>query len=226
MCNVMNDSFQYGDIIFLGIIAVFVLLRLRSMLGRNSGIDPHELWKNAARDLYQGKTMTFSEQMEKKPVTEEIPPAVDNNVTISSGLKAIKSADASFSVTDFLAGAKIAFEWVVEAFSKGDKDKLQKLLSSERFKHFAEEIDARAQEEERRETTLVSIVETDITEANIKDSTAQITVQFTTEQINVIRNKEGAVTGGNASQIEKAVDVWTFERDVSSRDPNWKIIAT
>ena len=108
---------------------------------------------------------------------------------------------------------------MVEAFSKGDKDKLSTVLSEERLKHFSDEIDARKNESERRETTLVSVLAADMTEASLKGSIAAITVQFTTEQINLMRDKDNKVVGGDPSQIEKAIDVWTFERDISSRDP-------
>ncbi len=223
----MNDSFQYGDIIFLGIVAAFVLFRLRAMLGRNSGLDPREMWKNAARNVSQVKNVPFSDRLSKKVSEEDIvPQQLQGNQMVSAGLKAIKAVDASFSTSDFLVGAKIAFEWVLEAFSKGDKDKLRMVLSEERFKHFSDEIDAHKNEDARRETTLVSVLATDITEVFLKGNMASVTIQFTTEQINIMRDKDNKVVGGDPSQIEKAIDVWTFERDVSSRDPNWKIVAT
>ncbi len=223
----MSDSFQYGDIIFLGLIAAFVLLRLRSMLGRDSGIDPREVWKNAARNMPASKIMRFSDRIGKKPVEEvPVPEQFTGDPKVADGLKAICAADPSFSTSDFLHGAKVAFEWVVEAFSKGDKDKLRKVLSDERFRHFSDEIDAGNRAEAKRETTLISILETEITEAAVKGADATVTVQFTTEQINVMRDKEGNVVEGDPSQLEKAVDIWTFERDTASRDPNWKIIAT
>ncbi|HEU5046392.1 MAG TPA: Tim44/TimA family putative adaptor protein [Rickettsiales bacterium] len=223
----MNDSFQYGDIVFLGIVAVFLLLRLRSMLGRDSGIDPREVWKNATRNINPEAQDIFSGQPHGKQGEEElVPPHLQDNKAIADGLKAIRDADKSFSTSDFLAGAKVAFEWVVEAFSRGDKEKLRAVLSEERFKRFAEDIDMRISSNSRRETTLVSIAAADITEATIKGNIANITIQFTTEQINVMRDKDNKVVGGDPSTIEKAIDIWTFERDVTSRDPNWKIVAT
>lgn len=196
------------------------------MLGKNNGIDPNEVWKSAARNIYQNNAMPFPEKVVKKPIEEEVPLNIQSNKVVADGLKAIKAADPAFSVTDFVSGAKIALEWVIEAFSKGDKEKLRMVLSDERFKSFSDSMDARAHDENKRETTLISILETDITEAAIKGKIAQITVQFTTEQMNIVRDREGKVIGNDPSQIERAVDIWTFERDVSSRDPNWKITAT
>lgn len=224
----MGDGFQYGDIIFLGLVAAFVALRLRSMLGKSSGIDPRDVWKQATRDISAEKKPFLAERAVKKaPAEEEVVPAgLQENPTIAAGLKAIRAADASFGTTDFIAGAKLAFEWLVEAFSKGDKDKLRALLSEERTQHFADAIDARSKDGLKQETTLVSILAADLTEAQMQGSRAQITVQFTSEQVNCTRDKEGKVTSGDPSAVEKVIDVWTFERDATSRDPNWKIVAT
>ncbi len=224
----MNDSFQYGDIIFLGLIAIFVAFRLRSMLGRNMGIDPRDIWKNATR----GNIAPVNGQPQpsiivKKPSEEEVVPMeLQNNQPVSDGLQAIRKADPSFSTTEFIAGAKLAFEWIVEAFSKGDKEKLRALLSPERFQHFSEEIDANAASGTKRETTLISILATDITDAAMQGKVAHITIQFTSEQMSIMRDKDKNIVSGSPSNVEKAIDVWTFERDTSSRDPNWKIIAT
>ena len=224
----MSDGLQYGDLIFLGLIAVFILLRLRSMLGRDAGIDPREMWKQSMRDPAQEKAAATAERLLRKPVTEEdiVPATLKDNASVASGLKAIRAADAQFSTTEFLPGAKLAFEWIVDAFSKGNKDKLRALLSDERYQHFADAIDSRGKDGLAHETTLVSILAADITEAELKGSRAHITVQFTSEQVSVARDKEGKVVSGDLSAIEKVIDVWTFERDVSSKDPNWKISAT
>jgi predicted lipid-binding transport protein (Tim44 family) len=225
----MGDNFQYGDIIFLGLIAVFIALRLRAMLGRNAGTGPHEVWKQPLRDTEKAeKIAVFPDRMRAKPASQEdvVPPALQENKVIADGLKAIKAADASFSTVDFLAGAKLAFEWAVQAFAKGDKEKLRTLLSPERFQQFASDIDTREKSGLALETTLVSILAADITEASLSGSRAQITVQFTTEQMSVTRDKDKNMVSGDPSAIEKVIDVWTFERDAGSRDPNWKITAT
>jgi predicted lipid-binding transport protein (Tim44 family) len=222
----MGDGFQYGDIIFLGLIAVFIALRLRAMLGKSSGVS--DAWKQAARDLNAEKAALIPEKPAKKALTEDelIPPQLQSNSLVSDGLKAIRAADPTFSTSEFLSGAKLAFDWMVAAYSKGDKDKLRMLLSPERLQHFSEAIDQRAKTDMKHETTLVAMLATDITEASCKASKAQITVQFTSEQVNVTRDKDNTVVEGDPSAIEKVIDVWTFERDLSSRDPNWKIVHT
>ena len=222
----MNDSFQYGDLIFLGIIAIFIALRLRSMLGKDQGIDPKDVWQNAMRNKSDEKIVPFP--LNPKPIKEEKPDELPGNLapSVAEGLKAIKAADMNFSTTEFILGARNAFEWVIGAFGKSDKEKLQMVLSPERFSHFMEEMDRRIAEGNQYQTTLIAIDAADITEATLKGSIAEITVQFTTEQINIIRDKENSIIHGNASEVEKLIDVWTFERDIKSRDPNWKITAT
>lgn len=224
----MGDNFQYGDLIFLGLIALFVGLRLRSMLGKDKGLDPREAWKQATRDAQPDKVVQISEHTLKSQKKEEevILEQLKDQPNVTEGLKAIKQADSQFSTAEFVSGSKLAFEWVVNAFSKGEKDKLKMLLSEDRYREFANEIDTNAQAGRIQETTLVAITAADITEAGMHDGRAQVTVQFTTEQIHVVRDKDGNIISGDASAIENVVDVWTFERDPSTRDPNWKIIVT
>src|ERR1700678_2707123 len=103
----MSDGFQYGDIIFLGLIAAFVALRLRSMLGKGSNLDPREVWKQATRDLTLEKTPFPPERSVKKlsPEEDAVPASLQENSAVVSGLKAIRGMDPNFSTTDFLSGA-------------------------------------------------------------------------------------------------------------------------
>lgn len=225
----MGEGFQYGDLIFLALVALFIGFRLRAMLGKQTGFDPREAWKQATRDGQpQEKVIQIPDRISKAQKQEEdsILEKLKSNTSVSDGLKAIKQADPQFSPTEFIAGAKMAFEWVVLAFSKGDRDKLRMLLSDERYKEFTREIDANMQAGKQQETTLVAITAADILEAALVGSKAQITLQFATEQISVVRDKDGNIISGDASAIENVVDTWTFERDTSSRDPNWKITLT
>jgi predicted lipid-binding transport protein (Tim44 family) len=225
----MGDGFQYGDLIFLGLIAVFIGLRLRAMLGKETGLDPREAWKQATREVPpQEKVIQLNDRAAKAQKQEEdnILEKLKSNSPVTDGLKAIKLVDPKFSTTDFVSGAKLAFEWVVSAFSKGDKDKLKLLLSDDRYREFVREIDANAEAGKFQETTLVSVTAADIVEAVMIGTKAQITVQFATEQIHITRDKDKNIISGDASTIENVVDTWTFERDTTARDPNWKITVT
>lgn len=223
----MSDGFQYGDLIFLGVIAIFVMLRLRAMLGRDEGIDPKTLWKQPNTIIQQDNVVPFP--LQEKPVDpleQEMEARITTNPQLGEGLKAIKAADGSFNFQEFLAGAKIAFEWVVDAYNKQDKEKLKMVLSEERFQHFSESLDAQAQAETRFETTLVAITQVHITEAGMRGTIAWVNVEFLSEQMNVTKDKENKIVGNDNSVIEHAHDLFTFERDVNSRDPNWKIVGT
>src|SRR5271154_4723724 len=106
----MSDGFQYGDIIFLGLMAAFVALRLRSMLGKGGSLDPRDVWKQATRDLEQEKEPTNPERAARKPSAGEdvVPVSLQENPAVVAGLKAIRAADANFSAMEFLSGAKLA----------------------------------------------------------------------------------------------------------------------
>jgi predicted lipid-binding transport protein (Tim44 family) len=225
----MSDNFQFGDIV-LGLIALFVILRLRAVLGRTDGVNPREGWRQATRESLQEKAFIFHDALFRKNATDKTTPEKPDlsgfSATTAEGLNAIRGADAHFSTTDFLNGARQAFDWVVEAFNKGDREKLRLLLSEERYRHFAAALDERTLRGLRPETTLVSMQESDITEATLVGTRASITVQFTTEQVQVVRDAEGKLVEGDPSITEKVIDVWTFERDVQARDPNWKVVAT
>ena len=143
-----------------------------------------------------------------------------------SGIAAIRRADPGFDVDHFLQGARAAFSMIVEAYAKGDKRTLRPLLADEVYAQFAGAIDAREQAGHVLTTELVATREAEITQATMVGSKARVTVKFTSEQINVTRNAQGEVVEGDPRQIETVIDLWTFERDTRSRDPNWQLVET
>src|SRR5262249_1597859 len=145
---------------------------------------------------------------------------------IAGTLAMIKSKDPLFSATDFLRGARMAFEMVHDAFGKGDKETLSMLLADALFKEFTGEIDKNAGLAQKIETTLVSVIARDITEANLSGNIARLRVHFTSEQVHLVRDKDGKIIEGDPSEQHDVEDEWLFERDVSSKNPNWKIIET
>ena len=126
----------------------------------------------------------------------------------------------------FLQGARAAYEMVFDAFVKGDKQTLKMLLSDTLCQEFSRELDARKGQETQSETTLVSVKAKDITNAVLDRNTARLTVHFESEQVTVVRNSKGEIVEGNPSDIHHVEDHWVFERDVTSKNPNWKIIET
>jgi predicted lipid-binding transport protein (Tim44 family) len=233
----MRDVFDIYTIIFLA-LAVFIFLRLRSVLGQRTGRERPPYDPYSAREPVRpasekvvalpGRTIDATAQ---KPA-EPLPPAerwkdvAAVGSPVAAGLDAIAGADASFDAKHFLTGARAAYEMVVNAFAQGDRRTLKDLLSREVFDHFSGAIDAREQRGETVENHFVSIDQAEITAAELRQRNAQVTVRFVSQLITATRGKDGTVVDGNAEKVSEVTDVWTFARDVAARDPNWKLIAT
>lgn len=229
----MSPELQYFDIILFALIAVFLILRLRSVLGRKTGNEkqgPTDIYGRRTRDDANGVSPRENSGTQSSDNVYRLPDAqkgnaADNPVS-SPALTQIQLADSSFSQQDFLNGARMAFEMIVESFAKGDKDTLNSLLSPEVYKNFSSAIDARANSDEHEETTLVGIKSAVIDDANIEGRTAYITVKFVSEEVSIVRNKAGDVVSGDPNQVIEAEDLWTFARNLESSDPNWLLVAT
>ncbi len=231
--------FDIYTIIFLA-LAVFIFLRLRSVLGQRTGrerppYDPYSA-RDAVRSPATDKVVTLpprpSEPAPSRPV-EVTPPAVDRwkgvaetGSAIAAGLDAIAAADPSFDAKHFITGARAAYEMIVTAFAEGDRRQLRNLLSREVFDGFDTAITEREGRGETAETRFVSIDGSTITAAELRARTAQITIRFVSKLVSATRDRSGNVIDGNAEKVTDVTDVWTFARDVSSRDPNWKVVAT
>ncbi|HEY1747477.1 MAG TPA: Tim44/TimA family putative adaptor protein [Xanthobacteraceae bacterium] len=232
--------FDIYTIIFLA-LAVFIFLRLRSVLGQRTGRERPPYDPYSAREVRTpatDKVVTLPPRPAAEPTptrSVEVPSAppadrwkgvADTGSTAAAGLDAIVSADANFDVQHFITGARAAYEMVVTAFAEGDRRQLRSLLSREVFDGFDAAITERERRGETAETRFVSIDGATVTAAELRARTAQITIRFVSELITATRDKSGAVIEGNAEKVTDVTDVWTFARDVSSRDPNWKVIAT
>ena len=126
----------------------------------------------------------------------------------------------------FLTGARAAYEMIVNAYAEGDRRTLKNLLSREVYDGFEAAISEREKRGETVESRFVSIDNAEITATELRGHTAQVTVRFQSKLVSVTRDKNGTVIDGNAEKVTDVTDVWTFARDVSSRDPNWKLVAT
>ncbi len=115
---------------------------------------------------------------------------------------------------------------IIQTFAEGDTDLLNALLSNEVYNNFLQAIRAREAENQTLENSLVRIVNTEMLEAYMEGSQANVTVKITSEQVNVTRDAEGEVVDGDADHISEVTDIWTFARDTKSRDPNWQLVAT
>ena len=225
-------------IIFLA-LAVFIFLRLRSVLGRRTGrerppYDPYSA-RDAVRSPATEKVValpTRPAEVAPRPAEVSQPPAerwkgiAESGSSVATGLDAIVAADPAFDAQHFIAGARAAYEMVVAAFAGGDRRQLRGLLSRDVFDGFDSAIGEREARGETMETKFVSIDSSVVTAADLRARTAQITVRFVSKLVSATRDRSGAVIDGSAEKVTDVTDVWTFARDVSSRDPNWKVAAT
>ncbi len=234
----MRDLFDIYTIIFLA-LAVFIFLRLRSVLGQRTGrerppYDPfaaREPVRPAPEKVVALPNRTAEAATPKPAESGEVSPErwkgiAEPGSAVAVGLDAIAGADANFDAKHFLTGARAAYEMIVNAYAEGDRRTLKNLLAREVYDGFESAISEREKRGETVETRFVSIDNADITAAELRGRNTQVTVRFQSKLVSVTRNKEGNVIDGNAEKVADITDVWTFSRDVTSRDPNWKLLAT
>lgn len=224
-------------IIFLA-LAVFIFLRLRSVLGQRTGrerppYDPYSA-RDGVRTSSDGKVVSLpgrAPDTQQKPAESADPEdrwkgVAEPGSALASGLDAIVHADATFDAKSFLAGGRQAYEMIVGAFAAGDHRQLKNLLGRDVYEGFESAIREREQRGETAETRFVSIDRAELIAAEQRGATAQITVRFVSQLVSVTRDRSGAVIEGNPDKVTDVTDVWTFSRDTTSRDPNWKLVAT
>jgi predicted lipid-binding transport protein (Tim44 family) len=220
----MGDGFPFFDILLFAMVAAFLVLRLRSVLGRRTG---HE---RPRRDLLrdQGSADGSSENVVTLPDRDNHPeqPAAAADSPVAAGLTQIKVADRNFDEIAFQAGARTAFEIVVTSFSAGDTDTLRPLTSDEVYANFEAAIRAREDAGHVYDSTLIGIKSTDIIDAQMESGTASLTVKIVSEQINVTREEEGDIVEGSPTVVSEVTDIWTFARVARSSNPNWTLVAT
>lgn len=227
--------FDIYTVIFL-VLAVFIILRLRSVLGTRTGHErPPE---RAARRDPTPETSANENVVRLPTASDEIAPepvvdpakrwkgVVPEGSPLEAGLDEIKARDPSFDGRAFVEGARAAYEMIVTSFARGDTKQLKMLLAKDVYESFASAIADRERRGEVMDSNFVSVGKPEIQEAEMVGNTAQIAVRFVSQLITATRDKSGAVIDGNAETVADVVDHWTFARDVTSRDPNWKLVRT
>ena len=211
----MDGGYQIIDILLFAGIAGFLVFRLRSVLGRRTGLE-------------QRRNNPFAPPTAAPPAAAAPPRRAIAGGTAppASGLAAIKAADPSFTEDSFLKGARGAFEIIVNSFAAGDKAALKPLLSKDVYDRFAEAIDARVAAKETLQSNLTAMKSAELVQPALEGGTALVTVKFVSEQTNVTRAADGTVRDGDPGRVDEHVDFWTFARPIRSRDPNWTLVAT
>lgn len=234
----MNGFIDIYSIIFLA-LAVVIFLRLRSVLGRRTGNERPPFDPYARRDAPiangEDNVIGLPNQTARRDapparnedtVAERIGSAAEEGTPLYNGLGDIAAADRSFDAEEFLGGAKAAYEMIVTAFAEGDRKTLRQLLSREVYDGFVGAIEQRENRNETIEFRFVGIDSAEFTGAELRGRTAQVTARFLSKLISATHDASGNVVDGDPIHVSDVTDIWTFAREVTSRDPNWKLVAT
>ena len=197
----MSSQFGFIDIILLAMFAGFIILRLRNILGRKTG--------------HQGKPVS-----KYFPKGMEVLKDIENNEAIKTG-----NVDEE-AKKNFLKGANIAYEQIITSFAKGDKKTLKSLLGKKLFSDFAEVIDERKKKELKYETTFIGIKSSKVLEFKKIENIYKVTVNFVSEIITCVKDKNNQVIEGNPDTIKTVNDVWKFSKNMWSQDPTWYLVET
>tara|TARA_E500000331_G_scaffold219502_1_gene210393 strand:+ start:1277 stop:1987 length:711 start_codon:yes stop_codon:yes gene_type:complete len=231
----MGDGFQFLDIVLFAMVAGFLVLRLRSVLGKKTG---HQEPRQDAISRRQQEPETDSNVVELPDRNNEVPErnsepseedptaGLDPNDPLTAGIIQIQIADNSFQPAVFANGARSAFEMIVQAFAHGDTDTLDNLLAEDVFENFNDAIDKREAAGQSLETTIIGIKSANVIEARMDGQNAMVTVKFVSEQVNVTHDAENRVVDGDPNQVTEITDIWTFSRDTKTSNPNWRLVET
>lgn len=213
------------QLLVLAGIAVFLILRLKSVLGTRDGFEGPP--RSAATETTKPDRRQEFEVIEGGP-DPDITDHVAEGSDAAAALAQMKRLESSFSVTEFLQGARGAYEWILMAFERGNLDEVAPFLSEDVYEAFAQVVDARQEQGLSVEAEFVGVRNITMADASIDSATgaAQLTVKFVGELISVVRDANGEIVEGQPGQPKRQKDSWTFERVMGSNDPNWRLVAT
>lgn len=236
----MDDFLDLPTLIAI-VVAVFVLFRLRSVLGTRTGTErppvdrsrstPVEKKAGTEDDTVvpmrpRSAQPELDDERRARKLEAEIEQHSRGDESLKAGLKTVAEADATFTPKSFLEGAKQAYEMIVTAYAEGDRQTLKNLLDKDIFESFARAISDREAAGQKVDFTFVGLPKIEISEAEYEGKNVSVTVRFHAEVVSATRDKDGTLVEGNADQVQTIADEWTFARNPKSRDPNWKVVAT
>jgi predicted lipid-binding transport protein (Tim44 family) len=232
----MQSSFDFTTLIFLG-LAVFVAWKLRSVLGQKTGTEkpPVDPFTRKGQDDAREDAAKNTSNVIRLPgaANDQVPPPAPvarrwegAMAPLGAGLDAIIAQEPDFDPKNFADGARSAYEMIVTAFAAGDRKALKPLLAKDVLDGFETAITDREKRGEKVETAFVSIDKADLTHVEVKSGTAQITMRFASKLITATRDAAGKVVDGDAVAVADVTDIWTFSRQLGSRDPSWLLVAT
>ncbi|KAF0117068.1 MAG: hypothetical protein FD149_1263 [Rhodospirillaceae bacterium] len=213
----MSESVHFVDMIVYAMIAAFLVLRLRSVLGRRQERRPSD----SLEDIQDDQQVHGTDTGDNGGAGPSHP-----TTPLEAALVQIRIADPRFTTQTFLHGAQSAFESIVGAFANGDRQNLRPLVSQGVFDDFSRVLESRMHAGESVETQVLEEPDLEITDARVQGATAFITIRFVSAQVTVVRDRDGHVVEGDPNRVNKVVDLWTFARDTRSSDPNWILVET
>lgn len=218
-------NIPFFDILILAMIAVFILNRLRNVLGKKTG-NEEDISQNLNVKTKLKETKPDRELNLK--MNKDLNKSLYNlheDRDINKALNAIKKIESSFELENFVDKAKKAFEYILNAYSANNLKNLKILLDEKIYQGYQKDIEKRIKKKENFEITIINIKEPIIKHAKVVDKKAQITLEYESEQIHLLKNSKGDVIEGDSNQILNISEQWTFSRELKSRNPNWKLLS-
>ena len=221
------NNFQFADVVILAVLAGFIAFRLYSVLGRRTGNERTRDDQLRMPDARTSPKPAAKDNVVALPERSASPgTATGNAAPVSRALLDIKLHDRNFDSDHFLSGARAAYEMIVTAFARGERDVLRPLLSDEVFETFEQAIKEREAKKERVEFTFLSLKSARITAAELKGQTAEVTVAFNSQVMLAGYDPGGKLIEGDANTPHDIVEYWTFAHDTRSGNPNWTLVST
>lgn len=215
---------QYADIIILLLVVVFIFLRLKSVLGTRPNGESTRLSEESAAKIFD---IIIKEAEKNKQKTASTSPQESKDVSNLAEPQKTLAKIPNFEENNFLTGAKRAFEIILTAFSKADLETLEMLVNKTIYNKFKEIIEKRKAEGITSELDFIGFDKAEIVDAKIsKNNIAKISVEFVSEQVNLLKDKDGNIIEGDEQYIQTITDRWTFEKSVTSTNPNWILVST
>ncbi len=229
------DSSNIVTMIFV-VAAIFVFIQLRNVLGKRTGnerppMDPLKRERDTViptddRVDDGDNVITLPGRGDRPDIYGEIDRYAKPDTELNKGLRAVRDALPDFSPKQFIEGAKLAYEMIVMAFADGDRKTLKNLLSKDVYEGFDAALTERETRGETVQTNFVGIESIRITNAQVRDREAHLTLTVVSQLVSATRGKDGQIVDGDPESVGEVEDVWTFARDTRSRDPNWRLYAT
>lgn len=210
------------NLLILAGIAIFLILRLKNVLGTRDGFEkpkmPAQTTRRSAQEL---------EVIEGGP-DNDIADHVAADSAQARALAAMKRIEPGFSVSEFVQGARGAYEMILMGFENGDLERLEPFLAEDIYESFVDAVAAREDQGLTIDASFIGVRETTLVNATFDESTsvAEITMRFVGELTSVVRNREGEIVEGDSKSIKKQKDTWVFARTMGADDPNWQLVAT